>query len=468
MITKNIKTISSILEIIIFYSIFIAIFVKTFKNYSILSLNYKSQSSKSAAPNLIETLHSKNDYKTISNNYITLLVKKLFSKVTNQFHFIFDIFHKIFKSFMDSIDSIRNLTKPIRLFFKNTTLLFYKKLQNFMIGISYSLHKIRNSLRRSVSGYNMAFHSLNHIYYSLQSILNSPIPKVAEKFLGVTNWLDGAFNKLGLCFDGETYIQTVNGERRIQDIIPGDQLDIDNVVISTHKFICNCDMYNYKNIIVSGSHLVKAGTKWDRIKNLENALKIDFNKPYIYCLSTTKGQIPINNILFKDYSESSYTKLNKSINTIILTKLNNTKNIVNNSRLNYLEQGLDENTLLKKNNDYIKIKDVSIGDTLYNNKIIGIIRISPVFNQMFRYKNKWVFSNNTKINENGIWINIADSIYSEPIGDYKHILYHLVTTNEEILLENGLIIRDYLEIHDEMTNNTIDYYVEQHIKYSQS
>uniref|UniRef100_A0A6C0EIP6 Hedgehog/Intein (Hint) domain-containing protein n=1 Tax=viral metagenome TaxID=1070528 RepID=A0A6C0EIP6_9ZZZZ len=462
MITKKIKRISSILEIIILYSFFLFIFFKTFKKYSILSLKYKSQAE---TPNLIETLHSKNDYKTISNNYITTLVKKLFSKVTVQFHSIFDIFHKIFKSYMDTIDSIRNLTKPIRTFFKNTTMLFYKKLQDFMIGISYSLHKIRNSLRRSVSGYNMAFHSLNHIYYSLQSILNSPIPKIVKKFGGVTGWLDKSFNKLGLCFDGDTYIDTVNGGRRIQDIIPGDQLDSDNFVISTHQFICQCDMYTYKNIIVSGSHLVKDGIEWHRIKNVPKSEKIDYEKPYIYCLSTTKGQIIINNILFKDYAESSQ-KLNNNINSIILSQLNNTKNIVNNYNLKYLEHGLDPNTLLKRANDYVKIKDVSIGDVLYNNIIIGIIKISPLFNHMFSYKDKWIFSNNTKINENGIWINSIDSIYSEPINDYKSTLYHLVTTDGIIMLENNLIIRDYLEIHDLEINNTIDKYVENYLRCS--
>ena len=466
MISKNIKKISSILEIIILYSIFIYIFLKTFKNYSILNIKHSFINLEEKDPTLISILNSSNNtsHKTIFNNYISILVKKLFSKVLNSFNFIFSIFHKIFGSFLNTLDTIRNLTKPIRLFFKNTTLMFYKKLQNFMIGISYSMHKIRNSLRRSVSGYNMAFHSLNHINYSFESILNSPIPKIVKSFSGVTHWLDKSFNKLGLCFDGKTLINTINGIKKIQDIQPGEELDKDNFVISSHKFICNCDMYKYNNIIVSGSHLVKHNNKWSRIKSLSNSIKINYMDYCIFCLSTSNGQIIINNIVFKDYSESYGLNINNTINSIILTKLNNTINIVNNNGLNYIEQGLDKNTYIKKYNNYVRIKNISIGDYLdYDNRVIGIVKICSKFNTVFEYKNKWIFSNNIKINENGIWINIIDSIYSRKISNYIDTLYHLVVTKEKIILENNLIIADYVGVHNNITNNIIDKTVENYL-----
>jgi len=469
MITKNIKKISSILEIIILYSVFIYIFLKTFKKYSILNIKHSFINLEEKDPTLISILNSSNNtsHKTVFNNYIGILVKKLFSKVLDSFNFIFSIFHRIFGSFLNTLDIIRNLTKPIRLFFKNTTLLFYKKLQNFMIGISYSMHKIRNSLRRSVSGYNMAFHSLNHINYSFQSILNSPIPKIVKTFSGVTHWLDKSFNKLGLCFDGNTLINTMSGLKKIQDIQPGEELDKDNFVISSHKFICNCDMYKYKSIIVSGSHLVKHNNEWIRIKLLADSIKINYIDYCIFCLSTTKGNIIIDNVVFKDYSESYGLNINKTINSIVLKELNNTENVVNNYRLNYIEQGLDKNTYVKKKNNYVRIKDISIGDYLDNdNRVIGIVKVCSKFNTVFKYKNKWIFSNNIKINENGIWINIIDSIYSIKINNYIDILYHLVVTKEKFILENNLIIRDYIEVHNNITNNIIDKTVENYLNFN--
>ena len=106
-----------------------------------------------------------------------------------------------------------------------------------MVGITYSLHKMRNSLRRSVSGFNMMFHTLNHIQYAFESIYNSPIIPVTKKFTPVLDWLGGAFNTLGLCFYENTPITTIKGTINIGDIRPGQELDKNNYVISIHKFI---------------------------------------------------------------------------------------------------------------------------------------------------------------------------------------------------------------------------------------
>ena len=76
MISKNIKKISSILEIIILYSIFIYIFLKTFKNYSILNIKHSFINLEEKDPTLISILNSSNNtsHKTIFNNYISILV----------------------------------------------------------------------------------------------------------------------------------------------------------------------------------------------------------------------------------------------------------------------------------------------------------------------------------------------------------------------------------------------------------
>ena len=119
---------------------------------------------------------------------------------------------------------------------------------------------------------------------------------------------------------------------------------------------------------------------------------------------------------------------------------------------------------IKKYNNYVRIKNISIGDYLdYDNRVIGIVKICSKFNTVFKYKNKWIFSNNIKINENGIWINIIDSIYSRKISNYIDTLYHLVVTKEKIILENNLIIADYVGVHNNITNNIIDKTVENYL-----
>ena len=70
MISKQIITISRIIEIIIIYIVFIIIYYKVFKKYSAGYL----LSQKSNKNNLISIAHSKNNSNMI-NNYIVQLVK---------------------------------------------------------------------------------------------------------------------------------------------------------------------------------------------------------------------------------------------------------------------------------------------------------------------------------------------------------------------------------------------------------
>lgn len=453
MISKRIITISRIIEITIIYIVFLIIYFKAFKRYSPGYL----LSQKSNKNDLISLSHKENNSNWM-NNYLVQLVKNLFNDINSKFYFIFEIFNNIFKSFSNSLNEIRNLTKPIRIFFKNIAKEFYSKLANIMIAVTYSLHKIRNSLRRSVSGFNMAFHSLNHIYYSLENILNSPIPKITQKFIGATDWLDGAFNKLGLCFWENTVIKTQNGYKKISEIKIGEFLEDDNQVIATQVFLCNCKMYKYQNIIVSGSHLVKEENTWKRIYSSNKSIEIPYTYKYIYCLSTSTGTININNIIFKDYSESIDINLNTKINKLILKNLNSTKNIVNHPNIHYSQQGVSSNTLVKiNNNQYKKIENIEIGDILCNNnKVIGKIQILSKYNKVFTYKNKWLLLDNTKINENGIWIKVIDSLYSKINLNQSNKFFNLVTTKSIFELENNLLVTDYIETHDLETNNKID------------
>ena len=59
-------------------------------------------------------------------------------------------------------------------------------------------------------------------------------------------------------------------------------------------------MYCLNDVIVSDSHLVRIpelnGYKWIRVSQHPEAIKLDtYNEPYLYCLSTKKKEIEINN-----------------------------------------------------------------------------------------------------------------------------------------------------------------------------
>ena len=452
---QSLKNIASILEIYIIFWIYAYIILKIFAKKQIELANIKLKLGKYDPFVIIGKLLSINSPIEMLNGFLGNRAKILFEPINKLFYFIFGVFKDIFKYFSNSINLIRNLTRPIRMFFKNAAKMFYEKLQQFMIGITYALHKMRNAIRRSVSGFNMAFHTLNHIQYSFESIYNSPIPGIAEKFAGVLDFLSKTGKTLGLCFAPETLIETVDGNISIEDIKIGQELTKNNFVIAKHQFLSNKNMFNYKGIIVSGSHLVYENNSWIRVEDSEHSFKIVYSDNFIYCLSTTKGFIRINEITFKDFAESNNKILNQIINQITLDKLNKNKKFVNYQKPEYLEHGLGENSMIELDNDkYKKIKELEIGDKTASGYIIGKIQLSPKFLDVYKYKNS-ILTANVKVNEDGFWLNVADSIFSYKLDNYSDKLYHIITTSEKISVD-GIEICDYLENHDSDTNNLID------------
>ena len=81
-------------------------------------------------------------------------------------------------------------------------------------------------------------------------------------------------------------------------------------------------MYNYKNVIVSSSHGVYDNGVWKHIENCEDAIKIDFNKDYIYCLATENNKLFINEIMFTDYYEVSDPEIVNDIYQFRIEKRN--------------------------------------------------------------------------------------------------------------------------------------------------
>ena len=455
----NIKFTAAVIEIIIIFYIMVYLIFRTYKKFKVDD-NQKLWHKHKTNPIMLPFAGLLG--KSFIGNFTGFIGNKvgiIFKPFMKIFYFIFGIFNRIFKYFMKSINKIRNLTKPIRLFFKRIAMMFYRKLSRFSIAITYMVHKMRNALRRSVSGFNMMFHTLHHIQFAFLSIWNSPIIPMTEKFLPIVDFVYKSFRELGFCFDGETLIQTMNGNMKIKDIEPGTKLSHNNEVISCQKFISNSDMYNYCNIIISGSHLVVENNKWIRISDSKLAVPIIHTDDYIYCLSTTKGIIKIGCKIFKDFSESNNSRLNYKINNIILEKLNKTKIINNRQLCKYIEHGIGENSLV--GDKYIK--DINIGDKIGKSLVLAKIKLNAKKLDIYLYKNKHILSGNVKINENDLWINVKDSFYSTIIKNYENsFVYHLITSDEKIKVNNDIEICDYLEVHDQQTNNNIDNIVSQY------
>jgi hypothetical protein len=389
---------------------------------------------------------------------VTILFKKFLSFLMP----IFQIFQKIFKAFQNSINKIRNLLKPIREFIKAAAEKFYSSISKYVIGAVYSLNKIRNSMRRTMSGFNLIFHTLEHSKNSLQSIIQSPPVKIAMALMEPIEWVSDSANKL-FCFGGYTPLFDTNRDLIfMQNIKVGTILENGSVVIAKQQFIYSGNnnsnpLYLYKNnTLATGEHKVYENNKWIYIKDSKNAKLSDSKPLYIYCITSSKGIIQIYNNKFKDYSESNNTYVNLTVNSLILSYLNGNKidSTIYAYGTDYLEHGFAEDTLIQTESEFKKIKDLKIGDFLNpNNKVLGIVELNTKSFSFYNI-NDIIVSSNTKVYEDNIWKNIEKSRKAKKVV-YLYKCYNIVTSSGYIYTNNQIFL-DYTESKDPILNNTID------------
>ena len=111
----------------------------------------------------------------------------------------------------------------------------------------------------------------------------------------------GVIGKVFGCFLPDTLISMADGsKKKIIDIELKDDVAIGGFVFATGKFLVN-DIYDYKNIKVSGSHLVNENGNWLKVEDSKLAKLISTEDTVVYTLGTKNRRILINDTLFTDY-----------------------------------------------------------------------------------------------------------------------------------------------------------------------
>ena len=403
---------------------------------------------------------------SVMNKTITVKFKPIFKKFTSFLTPIFKIFSKILNFLKQGINRLRAMLSPIRDFFYNMTKTFYDKIQRFTIGVLYTLHKMRNSMRRTLSGFNLIYHTMEHQKNMLESLVKSPPIKAAVALIEPVEWVGKMFKKLmspppPSCFLPETSIELLGHKiKMIKDLKINDILADGSCIISIHKFI-NCgkeSIYNYKSVLVTGDHYVKEFNKWVLVKESVYGYRVNIDSNHLYCVSTSTGVIKIKNVTFKDYSESQNKQINFSINSLVLLHLNNYKinPDIYSYDSKYLEHGFCENTLIEMDNGIIKkIKDIVIGDKIRGgSEVLGVIEINPKFLDFYQ-DNNVLISSNTKVFENNIWKNVEKSKLLKT--NFKpEKAFNLVTEDNTIPVFMSKIYPDYVETSDPLTNQNIE------------
>ena len=111
----------------------------------------------------------------------------------------------------------------------------------------------------------------------------------------------GVIGKVFGCFLPDTLVSMKDGsKKKIINIELKDNVAIGGFVFATGKFLVN-DIYDYKGIKVSGSHLVNEKGNWLKVQDSKLAKLISTKDTVVYTLGTKNRRILINDILFTDY-----------------------------------------------------------------------------------------------------------------------------------------------------------------------
>ena len=437
---KDAKYIASIIELFIF--IWIAIFFIT-------KFSTKYQIDDKKTKGLTDMFE----------DAITKQTQNIFGDHVGFLQPIFSSIGNIFKGFQNSINGVRTMMLPIREFMKQATEMFYMELSKYLIGVMYGFNKLRNAMRRSVSGFNLIFHTLEHMKNTMVSFVYSDEMKMTIEMIKPQLWISQNGSKL-MCFDKRTKINMKNkNKKNIENIDIGDILEDENIVIGKQYFFFDDYLYNYRGIKVSGSHKVEEQGKWINVEDSHISFKELKKTEYIYCLTTSKSKILINNIKFKDFSESNNMNLNFIVNSILLAYLNKINSSKGNKTIagspKYLEHGFSGDIDIETSNGIKKIKDLKIGDLLsQNNKIIGLIKLDGKQFDYYSYNNI-IISENMKVYEKGIWKSVEKSDEYIKLDIKLPYCYNIVSDNGQIIIGNHKFM-DYLEVRDKYLNSEID------------
>jgi len=115
--------------------------------------------------------------------------------------------------------------------------------------------------------------------------------------------IGGAIGGIVGCFLPNTEITMADGsKKKIINIELKDNIKVGGNVFATAKFLIT-NLYDYKGVKVSGSHMVNENNKWIRVEDSDIAKSLGNDEHVVYTLGTQNRRIVINDILFTDYFE---------------------------------------------------------------------------------------------------------------------------------------------------------------------
>ena len=249
------------------------------------------------------------------------------------------------------------------------------------------------------------------------------------------------------CFPKNTKINVKGkGLTDIKDIKIGDVLlQTNSIVTATFCLYSKGQaMVKLGPVTVSTNHYVMYLGKPIMAGDHPDAVKLgpwSSDEP-LYCLNTSDNKIPVYDLIFLDYDET--TDGDKDTMNFVEGRLNSTV-VDKNYKFKEYCTAIGENTIIKTLNGNKLAKDIKIGDKLVTgSEVVGLIRREV--NEVCKLKNGTIITPatlywNPDLNK---WERFGEKM--EIIEMRTELVSFIVIPNSQIELEDGLRIRDYMEL----------------------
>lgn len=348
-----------------------------------------------------------------------------------------DSFGSVFSSFTGLLGSIFNSVSSLRNVIATLGGGINVVFQEFTDRITMFFFKLRvNAIRLK-----MMFGRIYAILFSVMYMGMSGITGMSS----FTNTFLFSFLDT-FCFPGDTplMVHTESGVRPvpIKDIKIGDILvPGSSRVTGTFTFYAKGQpMVQIGSVIVSTNHYIMHEGKAIKAGDHPFAKQMGgWNSDYLYCLNTSTHMIPVGVLEFLDYDETNLGDYETM--QYVEERINS---YPSKSEYIFKEYGfaLEENEKIWTKNGLKAIKDIRIGDQLSTgSEVVGVIRkeVTEISNVGgTKISPSTLYWNGTQ------WKRFGEQFTIESVS--MECMSLIVTPNSQIELENGLRIRDYMEL----------------------
>lgn len=422
------------------------------------------------------------------NHCTSNIISKVLSIVTKPLFLIIGGIAKAVNGIKNIVDTFRNMSKVVREMFAALVENTVKRMSNSYAAITYFQEKLKLLIKKQSAMFEVLNQFSATLPFLMYTFTHGPIPRFAywlKSYLAalialvvvclvcVTNF----WNFAGwiacpiclICFPGDTKIQMNNDiDKEIKNIKLGDNTKGGIVTGKLYVKKHLTEIYDYKGVKVTGSHLVFDNNKWKRIEETEN--DSCYMMTELYCLITSSNNIFINNLKFRDYQETKDPDINLLVNYHTVSSLNKNNKYVTTPEdiKNLYYWGFDEDTEIKIGDKYKKIKDIII-NIENEDEIYGYVELNADDVIMYNYNGITVSGNTLVKDINDLWCRIFQIKSSVKIQNKKSKIYNLITKDNIITIRNKLNeifeFRDFIESQDESANDKIDKLVESRLNF---